>query len=165
MAIKVASYETNQLAERLKKQVAAECYDIIPYEELSNLIGRDVQKDPAAYGYLRTARAICERDTNRLVDAVAGEGIKVLTPHEQAALGAEGIARLKRFTNRRLDRMARVQYDKLEPTEKVQHNLAASVFGAVQLFSRQKSIEKLTSAVQKATDKLAIGDTLKLFSS
>lgn len=163
MAIYQASYETQQLTERLKRLVAEENYEVIPYSELSELIDRDVQHDDAARGYLMSARRACERETNRLVDVVPGEGVKLLTPREQALLGPDAIARLRRFTRRRIGRMAKAQFDKMNNDEKLQHNLSASILGAVSLFGRSKSIETVRQAVKACADKLPIGETLKLF--
>ena len=156
-----ASYETQQLVERLKAVVSAENYDVIPYNELSGLIGFDVQKD--GYPYLKSAREIVERETGRLVGVVLGDGVKLLTPEEQVAIGPDSLQRLKRATTRSIKRIARVQVDKLTDDQRIDYHTTASVLGAVHLFTKPKSVSRIEEAVSKSAAKLAIGETLKLF--
>ena len=156
-----ATYETQQLVDRLKAVVAAENYDLIPYAELSSLIGYDVQRD--GYSYLKSAREIVERETGRLVGIVLGEGVKLLTPEEQVAIGPDSLQRLKRATSKSIRRIGRVQVDRLTDDQRLDYHTTASVLGAVHLFTKPKSVAKIEDAVSKAADKLAIGDTLRLF--
>jgi hypothetical protein len=159
--IGAASYETQQLAEKLKAVVTAENYYVIPYSDLSKLIGYDVQRE--GYNYLKSAREIVERDTGRLIGVVLGEGVKLLTPEEQVAIGPDSLQRLKRATTRSIKRIGRVQVDKLTDDQRLDYHTTASVLGAVHLFTKPKSVAKIEEAVSKTSDKLAIGDTLKLF--
>jgi hypothetical protein len=153
------SYETQQLAERLKKLSKEEDYRIVPYSELSKIAGHDVQHDPKGRARLMSARKICERETMRLVGVVDGEGVKLLTVEEQASLPGE----LKRFSRRSRGRLEKVQYDKLNNEQRIEHGVSASILGAVEMFGRSKSIERLRGAVKTTSEKLAIGDTLALF--
>jgi hypothetical protein len=157
----VASYETQQLAKRLKVAVDAEDYNVIPYSELSAICGFDVQRDGRSY--LKSAREIVERDTGRLLAVVPTEGVKLATLEEQTAIAPDVVQRLKRATTKGLKRVARVQMDKLTDEQRRECHTAASVLGAVHLFTKPKSIARIESAVDKAMDKLPIGDTLKLF--
>lgn len=157
----IASYETQQLAARLKKAVESDSYEVISYGELTRIIGYDVQAEGRAY--LKSAREIVERDTGRLLGVVATEGVKLLTPEEQVAAGHDAITKTKRATSKAIKRIGRVQVDKLTPDQRLDHHVTASVLGAVHLFTSPKSVSKIEGAVQKSADKLAIGDTLKLF--
>ena len=156
-----ASYETQQLVDKLAAVVKAESYDVIPYADLSRLIGYDVQKD--GYSYLKSAREIVERDTGRLVGIVMGEGVKLLTPEEQVAIGPDSLQRLKRATTKSIRRIGKVQVDRLTDDQRLDYHTTASVLGAVHLFTKPKSVARIEDAVSKAADKLAIGDTLRLF--
>jgi quinolinate synthase len=160
-AIGAACYETQQLAAKLKAVVTAENYDVISYADLSKIIGYDVQRD--GYSYLKSAREIVERDTGRLIGVVLSEGVKLLTPEEQVAIGPDSLQRLKRATTKSIKRIGRVQVDKLTDDQRLDYHTSASVLGAVHLFTKPKSVAKIEEAVSKASDKLAIGDTLKLF--
>lgn len=156
-----ASYETQQLVEKLKAVVTAENYAVVPYSELSKIIGYDVQGD--GYSYLKSAREIVERDTGRLIGVVAGEGVKLLTPEEQVAVGPDTLQRLKRATTKGIRRIGRVQVDRLTDDQRLDYHTTASVLGAVHLFTKPKSVSKIEAAVSKASDKLPIGETLRLF--
>ncbi len=157
----ISSYETQQLVARLKKQVDTEDYGIVPYSELSALIGFNVQRE--GYSYLKSAREIVERDTGRLVGVVAGEGVKLLQPEEQVAIGPDTIDRMRRYTTRGIKRVARVQVEKLSEDQKREYHTTSSVLGALHLFTKPRSVAKIGEAVKTASDKLAIGETLKLF--
>jgi hypothetical protein len=157
------SYETQQLAERLKKLSKEEDYRIVPYSELSKIAGHDVQHDPKGRARLMSARKICERETMRLVGVVDGEGVKLLTVEEQASLPGVVLGKLKRFSRRSRGRLEKVQYDKLNNEQRIEHGVSASILGAVEMFGRSKSIERLRGAVKTTSEKLAIGDTLALF--
>jgi len=157
------AYETQQLVERLKKAVTKEDYDVIGYAELSKIAGHDVQNSCKGRSRLSSARRICERETGRLLGIVEGVGVKLETVEEQAAEPSHMLNRLKRMSRRSRQRLEKVQYDKLGNDQKIEHGVAASVMGAVELFGRSKSLERLRGAVKTASDKLAIGDTLALF--
>ena len=158
-----ACYETQQLVAKLKAIVAAEHYDVVPYQDLSALIGYDVQANGEGYGYLKSAREIVERETGRLIGVVAREGIKLLTPEEQVAICPDTMQRLKRANAKGIRRIGRVQVDKLTEDQRLEYHTTASVLGAIHLFTKPKSVSKIEAAVSAASDKLAIGDTLKLF--
>lgn len=156
------SYETQLLVDRLK---ALEPGELITYAELSSIAGVDVH-DRNGHGVSRldTARRIVEAEAGFLVGPDPGVGIKRLTPIEQAALAVDSLTRLRRSNRKRLRRLSLVEYAKLNAEQQQKHNLAASVFGVVELFTRRKSLERISGAVEKETAKLAIGNTLALFS-
>ena len=156
------AYETQLLADRLLKTQPGE---LVSYEELSKIAGMDVRPGGPGYGRLGSARNIALCEGRILLEPVAGEGIKRIVPEEQAGLGPKYVSTLKRASRRRLRKLAAVEYDKLNDQQRTQHNVAASVLGCVEVFTRPKSLEKLTGAVQQATAKLPIGDTLKLFNT
>lgn len=159
-AIGARTYETQLLTDRLKLLQPDE---VVTYAELSRIAGMDVGRLSKGYTRLASARRITESEAGFLLGPVAGVGIKRLPVAEQAALGPQSVGRLKRFTRRSFRRMALVEYDKLDRQQQAQHNLAASVVGVVQLFTKPKSIEKLSGAVEQTAAKLPIGDTLALF--
>lgn len=156
------TYESQQLARRLMELVERDDYSCVPYSELSRIADTDVT-DGRGRSYLATARRICERETGRLVDVVVGEGVKLLTVDEQAVLAPDTIKRLKRMTRRRADRLARVQFDKLNGEQKRDHNIVASTIGAIRLFLKPSSQKQLGSAVEKSQKKLDYSETLDLF--
>lgn len=159
--IGVASYETQQLVARLTEAVKDECYDIVSYDELTSLIGFNVQN--SGRSYLTSAKEIVERETGRLLGTVRNEGVKLLTPEEQASIGTESVTRMRRATSKSIIRVARVQTEKLTHDQLREHHATASVLGALHLFTKPKSVNKIKEAVSPSAGKLAIGDTLKLF--
>ena len=157
-----ASIEAQEIFRRLKRAVDAEDYGVIKYTELSALVGSDVQREER--GYRDTARRMVVRETGRLFGIVVGEGVKLLDIAEQVSTSSDAVARIRRATKRSITRAGRVQVAKLTEDQKKEYSTNASVLGALYHFSRPKSVEKIGTAVAKqASDKLAIGDTLKLF--
>jgi hypothetical protein len=160
-AIGTATYETQLLADRLKKAAIEDSYEVIPYAELSAIIGADSQREGRAH--LVSARRIVERDAGRLFGVVINEGIKLLTVEEQTAIGPDVVQKVKRATHRGIRRVAKAQTDKMTPEQLHEHNTSASVLGALHLFTRPKSISRIESAVSQQSKTLAIGETVKLF--
>jgi len=154
--------EAQMLARRLIESVEHNDYELISYGVLSVIAGADVTKEMR--GCLMTARKIAERETGRLFDCIPRQGIKLLTPQEQASVSDQSMTSLKRLTKRKLWRLERVEFDKLPEEAQTRHSLAASVLGTVALFMRPKSQQKLLGAVTARNGRLAIGDTLRLFS-
>lgn len=157
----VRSYETQQLVIALKKLVATDNYDVLTYAELSRICGKDVQHE--GRGNLESAVRAAELETSRLFGTVFKEGVKLMTPKEQPTVATDGLVRIRRAVNRRIKRIGRVQMDKLDSEGRTQLGVAASVLGAMQMFSRPKSVEKIAHAVRQTEERLAIGETLKLF--
>jgi len=153
----VVSFETQQLADRLK---SLQVGDIVSYEELSRLAGENVQQHSAR---LRSARKMVERDSGFLLAPIRGIGIKRIEPTEQAMIGPNAIQKARRRTNRDLFRMSLVAFDALTDEQKAAHNTAASALGAMELFTRARSLHKLAAAVGNQHERIPVADTLKLF--
>ena len=155
------SVETNQLMEALRKAVSENRSEPIAYDELSNLIGRNVQGD--GRGYLDSARRGIEQETGRLFGVVRKVGVKLLDPSEQATIAPDATTRIGRTAKRAITRGALVQTDKLSSAERLTHNAALSAMGVMYLASRPKSLAKIAEVAAAATDTLPVGDTLRLF--
>jgi hypothetical protein len=159
-AIGARSYETQLLADRLKNLKPAE---VVSYHELATIAGMDVRPGGKGYQRLDRARHIVETESLFLIGTVAGVGVKRLEPDEQAAISDNSIGAVKRLARRRAKKLSIVEYGRLNPTQQNKHNMAASVLGVVQLFTRPKALEKLSGAVHEANGKLPVGNTLSLF--
>jgi hypothetical protein len=157
----VAAFESQVLAKRLKEAVEKDCYDVIPYTELSALIGFDVQED--GRGYLNTARQIVERDNERLFGIVRGVGVKLLDVPEQATVGPDAVKKMRKASCKTARRLARVQFDKMNNEQKHQYLTSASAVGAIAMFTSRKATNRIGEAVSTTMSKMTVDDTLKLF--
>ena len=99
------SVDTQVLAKRL---LALELNELILYDELTEIVGRDVRHQPVN-GLLRSARYIVLRDAHIVTEAVRGEGIKRLDDEGIAQLGDQHIARIRRASRRTAMRCAATQ--------------------------------------------------------
>lgn len=70
---------------------------------------------------------------------------------------------IKRTTRRTLRKLSTVDYATLDETSKKKHTATAAAFGAIAMFSEQKSVAKIESQINQEST-LAIGQTLKMFS-
>jgi hypothetical protein len=155
------TYEAQQLSAHLVEHAKAKDYEtVLTYEALSRVAGCNVQE---RRHILDTARRVAQREAGALFGVVAGTGIKLLEPTEQVAAGVDDVARIRRHAGRALNKARCVEYDKLSNTERVQHNMTASMLGAFRLISSKQASDKLEGAIKQTADKLPPKDMLKLF--
>lgn len=153
------SLDAQLLYERLVKAAVGE---LITYEELSAIVGRDVRND--CYSALGTARDIAKGD--RIVfDCVTNEGLKRLDDAQTVSAGAEYISRAKNAAKRGARIVAASRYENLGPADRVKHNTTLSVLGAMELFGKPSSVAKVEKQITQADQngRLSLDDTLKLF--
>lgn len=155
-AIKEISIDTQLIVDHLAKKNVG---DFIPYSEFNKLIGRDVQG--AARHCLESARRILQRDERIVFATIKNEGIKRLDDVSIVNTGRDGLNRIRREAKRTAKRVSCAEYDKLPNDKKIEHNLVASMTGALSHMTKAASIKKLESRVQEASDRLAIGTTLE----
>jgi hypothetical protein len=154
-----SSYETRVVYQRLRKLAVGE---VVPYRELSELIGEDVQT--LGRGAVNSARRIVLRDNRIVTDAVTNVGIKRLSDGEAVAGAARTFSKVRRTAQRGIDRLTAVDFDALPGGDKVLHNASLSALAVVKLMGRSKSVERIAAAVNTAdTGRLPIARTLELF--
>lgn len=153
------SADTRFIHQRLSKAAVG---DVVEYEELTKLIGRDIRG--AARHSLQSAIRLCQKD-GREFGAVMNVGIKRLSPEEIVVAAEDQIARSRNAAKRGMRRLANADFAKLSADDQLRHNATASVLGVLSLFGKQKSVEKVRAAVVAAADALPVGRVLELFRS
>lgn len=150
---------TETLLSRLQK---LDMGDVVTYGELSALIGDNVQTK--GIGVLVSARRIAERDFQIVTDTINNIGLKRLTDQEAIKSGHRFRRKVRSAARRGVRRVNAAHFGQLPDEYKLLRNMHLSVFGAIDMFTRRHSVEKLGSAVNiTATGQLSIGETLALF--
>ena len=163
MAIKDQSREINVdariLLGRLKK---ANVGEVLTYQELSDLIGRDVQH--GARHILVSARRWAAKD-RIIFGSVTGKGIQRLDDEGKVKAGAGHLDRIRRESRRASRTLASVDdFSSLSNESRIRHNMAMSVFGIIQQATGNKIREKISEKVEATENgSLAIKKSLELF--
>lgn len=155
--IQEKSADTLVIENRLRK---AEVGEIVTYDDLSTLLGRDVRK--FCYGNIQTARKTLMGE-QVFFDVVAGEGLKRLTMEEACDVSAAYVNRAKSAANRGLRHLQNVEFKELSDDGKRKHLATSAQLGAVRLFSSSKSAKVIESKVNGSAEPIPLGETLKLF--
>lgn len=151
------SIETRLLYDRLRK---LEVEEVVTYEELSEVIGLDIQKE--AWAALSSARRMILRDDNIVCDPVRGFGIKRLSDKEANATGSHTLLRVRRMTDRGVKKVLAADYDNLDDEDKTRRNATLSAFAVVKLMAKAKSLDRIAAA-NTTSGELPIARTLELF--
>jgi hypothetical protein len=131
------------LLARLQKMAVG---DQVTYEELTDLIGRDVQRD--AYSALMTARKAAERD-GIVVDVLPKMGIVRLDDVGIVKSSTSYVEKIHRVARRGVRRVSKADYNALPRDLQNTHNLNMSVLGVLAVASSVKTTKKLEGAVAK----------------
>jgi hypothetical protein len=154
--LRAKSNDTLILESRLRETSPG---DVVTYDELSTLLGRDVRE--FCRGCLDTARNTLQAESI-FFDTIPNEGFKRLDHDEACQAAKDYTTRILRTSRRGLRHLSNVPYDKLQPETQREHLVLATQLGAVNLFASGKSAKKIEGAVS-GSQPLAIGETLKLF--
>lgn len=155
------SLESRQLADYLIKFAAQRDYTTtLTYEELSRAAGVNVREKASV---LQTAKRIALREAKADFGPVRGIGIQLLDSRGLIAVGESILSRVRRATTRGLYRVANVEYETLDDSEKIRHNTNASFLGVVRMMTNKSSRKRLEGAVSQAQAKLPVKETFRLF--
>lgn len=153
------SIDTKTLSDRLAR---AEVDEIVTYQELTSLIGRDVQS--IARGNLNSAVRRMLAD-GRVFACVHGVGVKRLNDHEIVGVGTQVLSKVRRTTNRARVKLAAVQdFDALPRDEKATHNMAMSVLGVLSHMTKPSTVRQLETRIDEARTALPLQKTLDALS-
>lgn len=136
---------------------------LITYQELSEVIGRDIQKE--ARGCLKTAQNRLLNDEGISFGVIRGEGIRKLSQEEVVDASDAPIMRSRRLAKRGFARLTKgiQDFENLPREKQIKHNVAASIFGMINHMTKAKSIQKLIPAVEKASGILPVMKTIEAF--
>ena len=153
------SIDTRLLHDRLK---AANVGDVVGYEEMDRILGRDVRGD--AYGSLHSARRRLQKNDQIVFGTVHKVGLKRLNDVEIVASAEAEIDGLRRRARRAGERVTCVQNFAGMPAEsQIKHNASLSLFGAVSAITNSKRVKRLEERVKAARAALPLAKTLAFF--
>src|SRR5690606_19289514 len=128
------------------------------YAELSQLVGRDVQKKDRHL--LETAkRALLRR--GMVFEAVRGEGIKRANDIEIVDHRQQDFDRIKRTAGRALTKLACVNQDSLDNEAKIRFNATASHFGVLRQLTSRKAIAAVEQQTRESKQQLPLAKTIE----
>ena len=155
------SIDAQFLIQRLETQAQQNNYSLIPYAELSALIGREVQD--GARGILETAKRSLLRDRQKLFVTVRGEGIRMA---DNDGVIAQVKRRNKSACNssRRAANESMAADSKSMSDEQRQQFLGAqSLAGAITLMSKPSAVKRIESSIGDSLSALPTGKVLEFF--
>jgi hypothetical protein len=151
------SADTLVIEHRLR---TTESGDIVTYDELSKLLGRDVKLH--CRSGLRTARNALVYEAIHFA-TIPGEGFKRLTADESVSSSQSHINRARAASRKGLKQLQHVKADELSGQMKQTHLAKVSQLGMLHLFSTASAAKKIEAKVQDSNQQIPIGETLKLF--
>lgn len=154
--IQAKSADTSIIENRLRN---TEPGDVVTYDELSKLLGRNVRT--FCLGYVATARKSLVAESI-FFDTLSNEGYKRLDSEEACHASKHYVRRVKSAARRGMVHLQHVPFDGLSDDGKRTHLTASAQLGAVALFAGASAEKKIGSNVEPGKP-LAIGATLKLF--
>ncbi len=157
--IPVLSIDAKTLYEKLCSVAVGER---VTYEQLTQCIGRNVQDK--AYGALTTARRMAQRENRIVFGVVRGQGLIRLNDSDIVDAGSNGLAKTRRVVKKHAKILSCVQdFNQLSNEEKLRHNAALSLYGAIAQATKPTTVKQVESAVNASAGALPVGKTLQLF--
>jgi hypothetical protein len=150
------SIQAQQLIERLEEATTGE---LIPYAELSALIGEDVQNE--ARGYLATARRRLLKDKQLFFATIFNEGVRLLNSSEVVNT-IDPAGRVHRIALRSKEALAAADYGELSTEDRTTLNLKNTIIHFVGHLTKRKSQLLIQQRVGETA--LPPGRLLELFS-
>lgn len=152
------SVDTQVLVKRLRDVKPGET---IEYQEMSGVIGRDVQTK--GRGNLDSARRILQRDEKIVFCSVRAIGVKRLENSDIAKLGAGALQHIGRTSRNASRKILCADYDKLANGDRTQMNAQLSILGALSQATKGKTLKAIEDKVSEVNDRLPLAKTIELF--
>ena len=153
------SADTKVIESRLKE---AKVGDLITYDELSRILGRDVRE--FAYGALTSARKAMLA-SGVVFGTESKVGIKRLDDLQIINSTESDRKRLQRIGKHSLRKLSAVKFENLTEESKRKHTTMAAQMGAIAMFASKSTTARIETNVKPTSETLAIGETLKIFTS
>ena len=142
--------------------VEAEVGDLITYEDLTRAIGRDVRQ--FAQPSLRSARRGLLNTQGIVFGVETNVGLRRLNDDQIVDSTLYDRIRMKRAATRSIRKLSVVKFDELSDEKKRQHIVASAQIGAIEMFATRNATKKIEKKVDGSKERIAIGETLKMFS-
>lgn len=145
----------------IKKLATIKEGEVISYEDMTDIIGRDARPSMDGYGSLCTARHRLERDEGIFFASVRNVGLQRCDDLGKLDISKAKTKQMHRKAKDGMRALAAVaEFDKLPNEKKLEHNTYMSLLGCISQATTERQIGKLTSKVLEAKDKLPLGKTL-----
>lgn len=152
------SVDARLLADRLRS-VEPSCD--VSYAELSEIIGRDVQR--SARSVLASARKFVVREDSIVFGVVLNVGLRRLTDAEIVDTSDRASRHINRAAGKAISLITRARYEVLDRAHQIRHNAAISTFGAIAVFSSHPGRKKVEVVVAQNNAPLPLAGTVRLF--
>jgi len=149
------SIDTKTITDRLAKASVGE---VVPYSELTLLIGRDVQHEARP-----TLSSALRRLGNEgiVFGCVRGLGVKRLTDAEIVGVGPATLSKIRRAARRAQTKLAAVaDFDALPRAAQTTHNMSLSVLGVLSHLTKGSTVRLLEGRIEQAQAALPLAKTL-----
>lgn len=154
-----ASIDTKLLYQRLSTMKPG---DFISYGDLTDIIGRDVQT--IAYGNMKSARDMVQREHKKTFGVVRDEGLKCLEDNEIINTMQPAIEHVRRFSRKALKRIGCIaDMAALKNEQRITMNTHVSVIGAFAIMAKPSSIKRVEAKVTETNQQIAFAKTLDAF--
>ena len=132
----------------------------VKYQDLSALIGRDIQANRST---LETARRALLRDSI-VFCTIRNEGIQRVGDVKKVEVATNHLGRIRNITRKSNKILAAVDdFNGLPNEVKIKHNAAMSVCGAIMQCTKSSSLARVEKALQNNNHILPVAETLSLF--
>lgn len=150
------SIDTKLIIKRMEETKEG---DVVSYEELSALIGRDVRV--LAKGSTRTARKNLLKQ-QIYFECISNVGFRRCNDKEKVAGGGLFIRKARRAAKRGvLVTTSVTNYDTMSREDQQQHNAQLSLLGAMRAISTPQKQKAIAAKVEQAQESLSLAGTLK----
>lgn len=150
------SAEAKAIYERLKEAMPG---DEITYEEINQLIGRDVRK--YCKSALDTARRMCMKEDRIVFDVMPDVGFKRLNNDEIPKLSRRGFKHIRNTAKKYVKVTMCADYEKLSPENRLEFNYALTGLEPIRELSSITAEKRIKEAISDRP--LLIGKALELF--
>ena len=135
---------------------------VLPYSELSALIGRNVQKEGRSA--LTSARRQLQREAAMIFEPVKNVGLKRLTDSAIVATSQHSLRHINRSARRGAQRLSCVSnFSALSKEEMVRHNTSMSLLGVFYEITKIQGIKRIEAVVAVVQKTLPLAQTLDAF--
>ena len=136
----------------------------VSYADLSAVAHVDVRSHAKGNHHLYQARVILRRDYQMEFDTIKKVGIKRLNDSGCVAKAKTAIPRTHNAAKRGIQTLQCIRdFEGMTPEERVSHNTAMTLMGAMLEVTRAKGVQRLEKAVADFGLVLPLADTLQIF--
>lgn len=152
------SADARLIYQRLRKAAPDE---VVPYADLVAEVSRPLDE---IRGAIATAVRRLLRDDGRVFTNVRTVGLKRCTDTQIVDAATGDTDAIRRRARRGVERLTKVvDYASLPPAHQVEHTARMSVLGAIAMFARETSVERVRAASQGRASELPIAETVQAF--